>query len=85
MASSTTTLPAVCFVMSIACSSGTPAPISAENVRDQRARATFWKMSPILNGMRSRKRCHMLRPRVVFFHLMNATVSPMVPSSRRYQ
>ena len=71
--------------MSIACRSGTPAPMSAENVRDQRASATFWKMSPILNGMRSRKRCHRPRPLGVFFHFVKPNATPTVPRISRYQ
>ena len=37
-------------MISIASSIGTPAAISAEKVREKRASATFWTMSPILNG-----------------------------------
>ena len=72
-------------MISIACSSGTPAPIRAENVRDQRARATLWKISPILNGTRSRKRCQIERPLGVFFHFEKAKAPTIVPKMSRYQ
>ena len=49
-------LPAVWPVISSACTSGTPALTSALSVRDQRASAIFWTMSPIFIGMRSLKR-----------------------------
>ena len=51
IAFSTTVLPAVWPVISIASSIGTPAEISAEKVRDQRASAIFCTMSPIFNGI----------------------------------
>ena len=38
-------------MISIACMIGTPAEYSAANVRDQRARAIFWTVTPILNGI----------------------------------
>jgi hypothetical protein len=48
--SSITALPAVLPVISIACMIGTPAETSDENVRDQRAIATFCTTSPIFSG-----------------------------------
>ena len=50
---SMTALPAVLPVISIACRIGTPAEVSDDSVRDQRAIATFWTTSPIFIGMRS--------------------------------
>src|ERR1700730_10984736 len=50
---STTALPAVLPVISSAWRIGTPAVVSADNVRDQRARATFCTTSPIFIGIRS--------------------------------
>ena len=59
---SITALPAVLPVISIACMIGTPAEISDENVRDQRAIATFWTTSPIFSGIRSLNASHCGRP-----------------------
>src|SRR5689334_213969 len=59
---STTALPAVLPVISIACSTGTPAEESAANVRDQRAMATFWTTSPIFIGIRNLKLSQCSRP-----------------------
>src|ERR1051325_2833690 len=52
---SITALPAVLPVISIACRIGTPADVSDDSVRDQRAIATFWTTSPIFIGIRSLK------------------------------
>src|SRR3954449_11335520 len=76
IAFSTTRLPAVLAVMSSALSSGTPALTSALSVRDQRASATFWTMSPIFIGTRSRNASHWPRPRYVLFHLRNSQTEP---------
>ena len=59
---STTALPAVWPVISIACSTGTPADDSDANVRDQRAIATFCTISPIFIGIRSLNASHFGRP-----------------------
>ena len=59
-------------MISIASSIGTPAAIRAEKVREKRASATFWTMSPIFNGTFSLKRSHCIRPRSVLFHLRKA-------------
>src|SRR3954447_9563658 len=67
---STTVLPAVWPVTSIACMIGTPAEYSAENVRDQRARAIFCTVAPILTGRRRRSWSHCGRPHDDFFHFL---------------
>src|SRR2546423_15559187 len=72
MAFSMTRLPDVLPVISIAWSIGTPAPISAEYVREKRARQTFCTRSPIFQGIRSLKRSHCSRPRELFFHFLQA-------------
>lgn len=82
MARSTTTLPAVLPVISMACRIGTPACTSAERVRDQRASATFWTTSPIFMGMRKRKVSHCGRPFFDFFHFRKPhTDSAVTPIS----
>ena len=57
---------------------------SDESVRDQRASATFWTMSPIFIGIRSRKRSHCGRPHVDRFHLQERemTAATMTTISR---
>src|SRR4051812_47766719 len=85
MAFSTTLLPAVWPVISMAWRIGTPAVVRAERVRDQRASATFWTMSPILNGIRSRKASHWGRPFSDLRHFWKATKAPIVPTMSRYQ
>ena len=69
----------------IACSIGTPAETEPEKVRDQRARATFWTTSPILNGIRSLARSQTSRPRSVFFQLKKPTTSATSAGKRMYQ
>ena len=66
-------LPEVSPVSLIACSIGTPAETEPAKVRDQRASATFWITSPILNGSRSLIRSQSSWPRSVFFHLKKPT------------
>ncbi|MEJ7716476.1 MAG: hypothetical protein WKF31_00380 [Thermoleophilaceae bacterium] len=51
-------MPAVRPVISMASSIGTPAATRAEKVREKRASATFWTMSPIFHGIFSLKRSH---------------------------
>ena len=67
IAFSITVLPEVRPVMSIASSIGTPAAIRPEKVREKRASATFWTMSPIFIGNFSLRRSHCMRPRSEFF------------------
>ena len=76
-------LPAVLPVISSACSSGTPAETSAESVRDQRASATFWTMSPIFIGTRRRKRSHCGRPHSERFHLRKPDDVPTVTADQQ--
>src|SRR5918998_5320816 len=83
--SSTTVLPAVWPVTSIACMIGTPAEYSAEKVRDQRASAIFWTVLPILKGIRRRRRSHWGRPHDDDFHLRKPMTSATAPPSSRYQ
>src|SRR3954454_1079872 len=84
MAFSRTALPAVWPVTSIAVRIGTPAEYSAENVRDQRASAIFWTVSPILNGILRRQACHRSRPAVVDFHFLQPTTVPTTIAIRMY-
>src|ERR1700761_4931717 len=72
MAFSTTVLPAVRPVTSIASSIGTPAAVKEDRVRAQRARATFCTIVPILAGALRRKRSHAWRPDFDDFHLRKA-------------
>ena len=67
MAISTTLLPEVLPVISIASSIGTPAAIRPEKVREKRASATFCTMSPIFIGNFSFSRSHWTRPVSEFF------------------
>ena len=69
-------LPDVRPVISIASSIGTPAAIRPEKVREKRASATFWTMSPIFNGNLSLRRSHCSRPRVAFFQRRKAQTVP---------
>ncbi len=62
-------LPEVSPVSLIAWSIGTPEETDPAKVRDQRASATFWITSPILNGIFNLKRSQSSWPRSVFFHL----------------
>src|SRR5213076_770627 len=80
------TLPPVLPVMSSASSRGTPAPVSEEKVRDQRATATCWTIVPIFIGTRRRKRSHCGRPQALPFHLKKLTTAVAVsrPSSHQY-
>src|SRR5438045_1509251 len=84
IARSTTVLPAVLPVTSIACMIGTPAEQSGENVRDQRASAIFCTVLPMLTGMRSRNLSHCGRPQSDFFQRRNATTRLTEPNSRMY-
>ena len=47
---------------------GTPEETVPAKVRDQRARATFWTMSPMWAGNFSFTRSQLRRPLSVFFH-----------------
>ena len=69
----------------IACSIGTPAETEPEKVRDQRASATFWITSPILNGIRRMMRSQVSLPRSVFFHLKKAKKLSARPGKRMNQ
>ena len=72
-------LPAVSPVSLIACSIGTPEETAPEKVRDQRASATFWITSPILDGSLSLKRSQSSWPRSVFFHLKKPKTAEPAP------
>ena len=80
-----TRLPEVLAVISSAASSGTPALIRAESVRDQRASEIFWTMSPIFIGMRRRKESHWPRPLWLVFHLRKAVTMPNVTAMKAHQ
>ena len=54
-------------------------------MRDQRASATFWITSPILNGIRSLKRSHGSFPLSVFFHLKKAKKARTIAGIRMNQ
>ena len=54
---------------------GTPEDTSAENDRDQRARAIFWTVSPIFIGTRSLNASHWGLPQSDFFHLTKPNTS----------
>ena len=71
--------------MSIASSIGTPAAIRPEKVREKRARATFWTMSPIFIGNFSLIRSHCMRPRSEFFQKRNTQTTPAVTAIITYQ
>src|SRR5690349_22281597 len=81
---SITALPAVLPVISIACMIGTPAEVSADSVRDQRAIATFWTTSPIFIGMRSLKASHLSRAVWLRFIAMNPPTPPTRNRISRY-
>ena len=85
IAFSTTALPAVWPVTSIACMIGTPAEYRAANVRDPRARAIFWTVLPILKGIFRRRRSHCGRPLVEVRHFLNAIGRPIATAIRTYQ
>src|SRR3954452_22364044 len=85
IAFSTTELPAVCPVISMACMIGTPAEYSAANVRDQRASAIFWTVTPILNGNFSRIWSHCGRPIFDVRHFLKAIGPAMASAIRMYQ
>jgi hypothetical protein len=57
----------------------------ALRVRDQRARATFWTMSPIFIGMRRRKASHWARPLTLVRQRLNAMVVATVAAIMTYQ
>ena len=78
-------MPAVSPVSLIDWSIGTPEETEPAKVRDQRASATFWITSPILNGSFSLKRSHIAWPRSVFFHLKKATKASTRPGTMMYQ
>src|ERR1700756_2224241 len=84
IAFSTTVLPAVRPVTSIASSIGTPAAVSDDSVRAQRASAIFWTMVPILAGALSRNRSHTGRPALDPFHLRKPKKSPSDPKRKKY-
>src|SRR6201986_3762621 len=84
MAFSTTALPAVRPVTSIASSIGTPAAVSDDSVRAQRASAIFWTMVPILAGALRRKRSHTGRPVLELFHLRKPKTRPPIPKMKKY-
>ncbi len=84
IASSSTALPAVWPVTSIACMIGTPAEYMAEKVRDQRASAIFWTVWPILNGIRRRTRSHCGRPQSDLRHFLKPTTVPTETAIRMY-
>src|SRR4029077_16905169 len=69
----------------IACSIGTPEETEPEKVRDQRASATFWITSPILNGRRRVKRAHWSLPRSVFFQRKKTQKARITPGRTRNQ
>src|SRR3954462_5091850 len=77
IAFSTTELPAVWPVISIACMIGTPAEKSAAKVRDQRASAIFWTVTPILNGNFRRTRSHCGRPQEHVRHFLKPIGAPI--------
>src|SRR5918992_945600 len=58
--------------------------IGAENVRDHRASAIFWTVTPILKGILSRNASHCGRPQEELFHLRNAMTPATVPPIRMY-
>src|SRR2546430_11656311 len=84
IAFSTTLLPAVLPVTSMAWRIGTPALTSADRVRYQRARATFWTTSPIRNGIRSRKRSHWGRPQLDRFQAKKLQTTAITITITRY-
>ena len=85
IARSTVVLPAVRPVTSIASSIGTPAVVSDASVRAQRARATFWTISPILAGALRRMRSQTGRPALEAFHLRKPTTVPTETIRTMYQ
>src|ERR1700749_4620941 len=84
IAFSTTTLPAVRPVTSMASSIGTPAAVSDDSVRAQRASAIFWTIVPILAGALRRKRSHTRRPDFDDFHLRKPNTVPSEPKRKKY-
>src|SRR5918996_43516 len=84
IALSTTALPAVLPGTPMARMIRTPAPYSAENVRDQRARAIFWTVLPMLAGIRRRNASHCGRPHEELFHLRKPTKPPIATAIRMY-
>ena len=84
MAFSTTLLPDVRPVISMASSIGTPAATSAENVREKRASAIFCTVSPIFHGIFSLKRSQCSRPFSVDFHLRKPQIVPQTSAMQRY-
>ncbi len=77
-------LPAVRPVTSIASSIGTPAAVSDDSVRAQRASAIFWTIMPILAGALSRKRSHIGRPDLEDFHFRKPNTMPRAPNRKKY-
>src|SRR3954471_22212685 len=84
IAFSTTELPAVWPVISIACMIGTPAAYRAEKVRDQRASEIFWTVTPMLKGNFRRTASHCGRPHEDLRHFLNAIGSTMAAPISRY-
>src|ERR1700760_1621835 len=84
IAVSTTVLPAVRPVTSMASSIGTPAEVSDDSVRAHRASAIFWTMVPILAGALRRKRSHIGRPAFDDFHLRKPNTVPSDPKRNKY-
>ena len=58
-------------MISIASSIGTPAATRPEKVREKRASATFWTMSPIFIGIFSLNVSHCTLPRSELFQFRN--------------
>src|SRR2546423_15401985 len=85
IAPSIVTLPPVLPVISSASSSGTPAAVSEESVRDQRATETCWTIVPIFIGTRRRKRSHWGRPQELFFHFRKVIAEPAVSIASSHQ
>src|SRR5204863_9337588 len=56
-----------------------------ERVRDQRAIATFWTMSPMWAGSRTLTRSHEARPRSVFLNWKKATKTAAMAGKRMNQ
>ena len=69
---------------SIASSIGTPAAVSDESVRAQRASAIFWTIMPIFAGALRRKRSHIGRPDLELFHLRKPNTMPSDPKRNKY-
>src|SRR3954467_13908993 len=84
MAFSIVLLPDVLPVTEIASSIGTPAVTSDDRVRDQRASAIFWAISPIFSGNFSLRRSHCERPLSVIFQRVKLTTMATAMPTRTY-